>query len=183
MPFEFSRLGLEGLVLIKPLVFSDERGHFMETFRYTDFKQAGIEEKFVQENQSYSLQNVLRGLHFQNPPFAQGKLVRCVLGEIYDVAVDIRKKSPDYGKWEGISLTGDNNLMVYIPPGFAHGFLTLSKEALVSYKTTEIYSPDHEAGIIWNDPDIGIDWRLSSEPILSRKDAELPVLKEAYNNF
>lgn len=183
MPFDFEKLLLPEIILIKPRIFEDDRGFFMETFKKTDFEKAGIKEAFVQENQSHSKNGVLRGLHYQNPPFAQGKLVRCIRGKIFDVAVDIRKGSPQFGKWTAAELSDDNSFMLYVPSGFAHGFLALSDEADVLYKTTGPYSPDHEAGILWNDAEIGIKWPLIDEPRISEKDLELPDLREADNLF
>ena len=149
----------------------------MESYKYSEFFAFGIKERFVQDNHSRSKKGVLRGLHYQRHPKAQGKLVRVVVGEIFDVAVDLRLNSPTYGKWVGERLSAENKRMLYIPPGFAHGFCVLSEEAEVLYKTTEEYSPDHDAGIIWNDPEIGIDWPIE-RPILSPKDAALPMLRE-----
>ncbi|MGC9019580.1 MAG: dTDP-4-dehydrorhamnose 3,5-epimerase, partial [Candidatus Bipolaricaulaceae bacterium] len=166
----------------EPAVFSDERGFFMETYKYSEFAAFGIRERFVQDNHSRSAKGVLRGLHYQNPPKAQGKLVRVIVGEIFDVAVDIRKGSPTYGKWVGVRLSAENKRILYIPPGFAHGFCVLSDMAEVVYKVTEEYSPVHEAGIIWNDPEIGIEWPVE-RPIISPKDAKWPPLREAVNDF
>lgn len=182
MPFSFQRLEIPEVVLIEPKVFQDGRGFFMETYKFSDFAAFGIAERFVQDNHSRSKKSVIRGLHYQNPPKAQGKLVRAVVGEIFDVAVDIRRGSPTYGKWVGEKLSSENKRMLYIPPGFAHGFCVLSAEAEVVYKVTEEYAPEHEAGIIWNDPDIGISWPIAN-PIISEKDAALPCLKEAENRF
>jgi len=192
VPFNFKRLAIADVILIEPRVFGDERGFFMETYKYADFAAFGIEEQFAQDNHSRSTRGVLRGLHYQKPPKAQGKLVRVVVGEIFDVAVDIRsargiardgytpqgKGSPTYGKWVGEVLSAENKRMLYIPPGFAHGFCVLSDVAEVTYKVTEEFSPEHDAGIIWNDPEIGIEWPIK-HPIISPKDAELPRLREA----
>lgn len=182
MPFEFKRLEIPDVILIKPKIFEDARGFFMETYQFSSFAAFGIKETFVQDNQSRSKYGVIRGLHYQNPPKAQGKLVRCVYGEIFDVAVDIRKGSPTYGKWVGVRLSAENKLMLYIPPGFAHGFCVLSKEADVLYKCTSEYDPSAEAGIIWNDPDIGILWPIT-DPIISEKDSKWPRLCMAKNLF
>lgn len=182
MPFKFRTLELPGLIVVESRFFADERGHFAETYRHSDFTAAGIPEHFVQDNHSRSIGGVLRGLHYQKDPKAQGKLVRCLTGRVYDVAVDIRKGSPDYGKWAGIELTGENGTMLYVPPGFAHGFLVLSDQADVVYKCTNEYSPAHDRGIIWNDPDIGIRWQRS-DPLLSDKDARHPRLRDADNEF
>ena len=196
MPFSFERLQIGEVILIKPEVFPDERGFFMETYKYSDFAAFVIKEQFVQDNHSRSTRGVLRGLHYQKPPKAQGKLVRVVVGEVFDVAVDIRSVpgikregnipqangSPTYGKWVGETLSAENKRMLYIPPGFAHGFCVLSEEAELVYKVTEEYSPEHDAGIIWNDPEIGILWPIE-KPIVSTKDAGLPPLREAENDF
>ena len=182
MPFKFTRQSIPEVVIIEPRVLRDERGFFIETYKYSEFEDAGIRESFVQDNHSQSGMGVLRGLHYQINPGAQGKLLRCSKGRIFDVAVDIRKGSPDYGKWIGIELSDENNKLIYIPPGFAHGFLTLSSMAEVFYKCTNEYSPGHERGIAWNDPDININWPVKA-PILSAKDLSFPVLKDADNNF
>ncbi len=182
MPFEFIETEIKGVILIKPRVFGDSRGFFMETYKKSDFEKAGIDTDFVQDNHSKSTKGVLRGLHFQKEPFAQGKLVRCIRGKIFDVAVDIRKGSPTFGKWVGFELSDDNKLMLWIPKGFAHGFLTLSDEAEVIYKVSGgEYAPDYDAGIRWNDPDIGIKWPLDGEPILSEKDKKAPLLREVFS--
>lgn len=163
--------------MIEPVVFQDNRGFFMETYSYREFEKAGIKEKFVQDNHSKSIKGVLRGLHFQIEPFAQSKLVRCIKGEIFDVAVDIRENSPTFKKWYGLVLSEENKKMLYIPKGFAHGFVVLSDIAEVEYKVDNFYSPEHERGIIWNDPEIKIEWPIQN-PILSEKDAKLPTLEE-----
>lgn len=178
MPFRFERLQIPEVVLIEPQVLSDERGFFIEAYKHSDFATSSIKEHFVQDNHSCSMRGVLRGLHYQKSPKAQGKLVRVVVGEIFDVAVAIRKGSPTYGRWVGLTLSAENKRMLYIPPGFAHGFCVLSEEAEVLYKTTKEYAPQYEAGIIWNDPEIGIHWPLENH-IISAKDAELPSLREA----
>ena len=177
MSFTFTHLAIPDVILIEPRVFPDERGFFMESYKYSEFSAFGIKERFVQDNHSHSTKGVLRGLHYQKAPKAQGKLVRVVVGEIFDVGVDIRKGSPTYGKWVGEVLSAENKRMLYIPAGFAHGFCVLSKEAEVLYKTTEEYAPEYDAGIIWNDPKIGIQWPIE-HPILSNKDAALPMLRE-----
>ncbi|HIE59541.1 MAG TPA: dTDP-4-dehydrorhamnose 3,5-epimerase [Persephonella sp.] len=186
MPFEFIKTDIPEVILVKPVVFKDNRGFFMETYKKSNFEKVGINTDFVQDNHSKSIKGVLRGLHYQNEPFAQGKLVRCIRGKIFDVAVDIRKGSPTFGKWIGYELSEENKLMLWIPKGFAHGFLTLSEEAEVIYKVSgEEYSPQYDAGIIWNDPDIGIKWPLDNidEVLLSDKDKNLPNLKNADINF
>jgi dTDP-4-dehydrorhamnose 3,5-epimerase len=182
MPFEFKRLEIPELILIEPTVFYDERGFFMEVYKYSEFLASGIRERFLQDNHSRSRKGVLRGLHYQNPPKAQGKLVWVIVGEVFDVAVDIRKGSPTYGKWVGVLLSAENKRILYVPPGFAHGFCVLSDVAEVVYKVSEEYDANCEAGIIWNDPEIGIVWPIK-EPILSPKDTKWPPLKEAKNGF
>jgi len=182
MPFQFHRLEIPELILVEARRFEDERGFFMETYQRSQFSANGIAEAFVQDNLSYSVRGVLRGLHYQKRPKAQGKLVQVLLGQVFDVAVDIRKRSPTYGKWIGTVLSADSGRILYVPPGFAHGFCVLSKEAAVGYKVTEEYAPDLDRGIRWNDPDIGIQWPIA-DPVLSPKDARLPFLNEADNNF
>ena len=181
MPFTFEKLEIPEVILVKPKVFSDERGFFLESYKKSDFWENGIKEEFMQDNHSKSVKGVLRGLHYQLPPKAQGKLVRCIRGKIFDVAVDIRKNSPTFKKWVAVELSEENKYMLYIPPGFAHGFLTLSEEAEVLYKTTNEYAPELDRGIIWNDPEININWPIEivKEPILSNKDKNLPFLKDA----
>ncbi len=178
MPFEFKRLEIPDVILIKPKVFEDERGFFMETYKKSDFEKAGIKEEFVQDNHSKSKYGVLRGLHFQREPYAQAKIVRCIRGVIYDVAVDLRRDSPTFGKWVGVILSEHNRYQLYIPRGFAHGFVVLSDVAEVVYKVDNIYAPDYETGIIWDDSDIGIGWPVD-DPIVSEKDRKLPTLREA----
>jgi dTDP-4-dehydrorhamnose 3,5-epimerase len=158
MPFKFTPTQLPEVILIEPRVFDDGRGYFLEFYKQSDFKKNDISESFVQDNHSESSKGVLRGLHYQINPKAQGKLIRCIRGEIFDVAIDIRKSSPNFGKWMGDILSADNKKMFYIPVGFAHGFLTLSDVAEITYKTTAEYHPDYEKGIRWDDPDINIDW-------------------------
>ncbi len=182
MPFEFINLNIPDVILVKPKVFRDERGFFMETYKSSDFIKAGITQQFVQDNHSKSTKGTLRGLHYQLNPKAQAKLVRCASGEIFDVAVDIRKGSPTFGKWAGAKLSAENKEMLFIPEGFAHGFLVLSDTAEVLYKAGNIYSPEHDAGILWNDPEIAIDWDIDN-PILSEKDQNHPLLKNSRNNF
>jgi len=181
MPFEFKKLDIPDVVLVIPKVFGDERGFFMETFKKSDFEKFGIKGDWVQDNHSRSKKGVLRGLHYQLEPKAQGKLVRVVRGMVFDVAVDIRKGSPWYGKWVGVILSEENKYMLWIPPGFAHGFLAL-EESEVVYKCTAEYAPELDRGIIWNDPEIGIVWPIEN-PILSPKDSKHPFLKDAENNF
>ena len=162
-------------------MFGDGRGFFFESFNQKAFEEAtGLERVFVQDNHSKSQKGVLRGLHYQLPPMAQGKLVRVVQGEVFDVAVDIRKSSPTFGKWVGALLSADNKAQFWIPEGFAHGFITLSDSAEFLYKTTNYYSPEHESSIIWNDPLLGIDWpQIDIEPSLSKKDNEAPLFANA----
>lgn len=178
MPFEFEKLALDGCVLVKPRVFLDSRGFAMESFKRSDFIKAGIPGDFVQDNHSRSVKGVLRGLHYQRGEAAQGKLVRCVRGAILDVGVDIRRDSPTFGKWLSVELSAENAFVLYLPPTFAHGFLTLSAEAEVLYKCTAEYSPPDEGGVRWDDPDLAIDWGISS-PVLSARDSGLPFLKDA----
>ena len=182
MPFAFKNLDIPEVVLIEPKVFKDERGFFMETYKMPDFVTAGVKANFVQDNHSRSTKGILRGLHYQNPPFAQAKLVRAVKGEIFDVAVDIRTDSPTWGKWIGVILSEENKNILYVPETFAHGFCVLSEVAEVIYKTTNVYSAEAEAGIIWNDEDLNIEWPVK-EPILSEKDKKLPALKDADVKF
>lgn len=170
---------IEGLKVITPTVFGDARGYFMETYNYNDFKEAGIDCKFVQDNQSASKKGVLRGLHFQIN-FPQDKLVRVVRGEVFDVAVDMRKGSPTYGQWYGVKLSEENKKQFFIPKNFAHGFLVLSDYAEFAYKCTDFYHPNDEGGIIYNDPEVGVEWPIEDgmELTLSEKDTKWPTLKE-----
>jgi dTDP-4-dehydrorhamnose 3,5-epimerase len=177
MPFNFSRLAIPDVILIKPRIFSDERGQFLETYKQSEFEGFGISGPFAQGNHSISGRGVLRGLHYQAKPKAQAKLVRVVVGEIFDVAVDIRKNSPTYGQWVAANLSAVNRAILYIPVGFAHGFCVLSESAEVLYMASEEYSPSHERGIIWNDPKLSIDWPIDA-PILSAKDKAWPTLRE-----
>jgi dTDP-4-dehydrorhamnose 3,5-epimerase len=166
------------VLIIEPKVFGDERGFFFESFNQAAFNEAiGQEITFVQDNHSTSAQNVLRGLHYQQPPKAQGKLVRVVQGEVFDAAVDIRKGSKTYGQWVGVVLSAENKKQLWVPPGFAHGFLAMSYNAEFLYKTTDYYSPEHERVLRWNDPEIGIAWPLSGAPILAAKDITGFLLK------
>jgi len=179
MPFEFKRLEVPGIILIKPKVFEDERGFFMEVYEKSAFEKSGIKEP-VQVNHSKSKHNTLRGLHFQREPFSQAKLVRCIRGKILDVAVDLREKSPYFAKYLAIELSEENKKMLYIPRGFAHGFLVLSDFAEVMYMVDNIYAPDYESGLIWNDPDVNIQWP-NNNPVLSQKDQNLPTLRKLIN--
>ena len=168
---------LQGMLILEPQVFSDDRGYFFESFHRERFREAGLDHDFLQDNESKSDKGVLRGLHFQYPPHAQGKLVRVVKGAVLDVAVDIRKGSPTFGKWESVLLTGPNKRMVWIPEGFAHGFLVLEDETVFQYKCTDYYRPESEGCILWNDPDIGINWGTEN-PVLSEKDRQAPTLAD-----
>ncbi|HCP09437.1 MAG TPA: dTDP-4-dehydrorhamnose 3,5-epimerase [Thermodesulfobacterium commune] len=181
MSIIFKKLDLPDVLLIVPKIFKDHRGYFMETYKKSDFEKEGLYVDFIQDNHSYSVKGVLRGFHYQKKPKAQGKLVRCVVGKIFDVAVDIRKNSPTFGKWVGVELSEENGYMLWIPEGFAHGFLVLSDYAHVIYKVSGAeYSPEHDAGIIWNDEDIGVKWPLNKveKVLLSEKDRNLPRLKD-----
>ncbi len=182
MPFRFSRLDLPEVVLIEPKVFPDDRGFFWETYKYSEFARNDIEERFVQENHSHSSRRTLRGLHYQKNPKAQSKIVRVVVGAIFDVVVDIRKGSPRYGHWVGVNLSAENRKMLYIPAGFAHGAWVMSEQAALLYMVSSEYAPECEAGVIWNDPALGIQWP-EYKPILSSRDQMWPVLANADNNF
>jgi dTDP-4-dehydrorhamnose 3,5-epimerase len=169
---------LPGVVILEPRVFGDERGFFLESYNERGFAELGIKERFVQDNHSSSRRNVLRGLHYQIKQ-AQGKLVRAVEGEILDVAVDVRRSSPTFGRWEAVRLSGENKRMLWIPAGFAHGFLVISEKAQVLYKATDYYAPEHERTLMWNDPDLKIDWKLEGDPIVSAKDQRGMTLRDA----
>ena len=172
---------IEGLKVITPTVFGDERGYFMETYNYNDYREAGIDMPFVQDNQSMSVKGVLRGLHYQKQ-YPQGKLVRAVRGTVFDVAVDLRTGSETYGKWFGVVLSAENKKQFYIPEGFAHGFLVLSDEAEFAYKCTDFYHPGDEGGMAWNDPEIGVEWPIEEgmELIISEKDQKWGGLKDTF---
>ena len=172
---------IEGLYVIEPTVFKDERGYFVETYNQNDMKEAGLDMVFVQDNQSMSTRGVLRGLHFQKQ-FPQGKLVRVVRGKVFDVAVDLRSDSKTYGKWFGVELSAENMKQFYIPEGFAHGFLVLSDEAEFCYKCTDFYHPGDEGGLAWNDPEIGVEWPLEAgvDLIISEKDQKWKGLKDTF---
>jgi dTDP-4-dehydrorhamnose 3,5-epimerase len=182
MPFTFQQLAIPGLILIKARRFRDDRGFFLETYKQSAFAAQGIDVSFVQDNYSHSVHRVLRGLHYQKLPQAQGKLVQVLRGEVFDVAVDIRVGSPTYGQWAGMHLSGERFQLLYIPVGFAHGFCVLSDEADFLYKVSADYAPELDAGIVWNDPDIGVEWPIA-DPIVSPKDARLPSLREAEVSF
>lgn len=174
-----TRLDIEGLCIIEPTVHGDHRGYFMETYNQQDMQAEGLDMVFVQDNQSMSRKGVLRGLHFQKQ-FPQGKLVRVIRGSVFDVAVDLRRNSATFGKWYGVELTAENKKQFYLPPGFAHGFVVLSDEAEFCYKTTDFYHPDDEGGLMWNDPDINVQWPLDKvgEVLLSEKDKVNPSFAE-----
>ncbi len=178
MPFEFEKTEIDGVILVKPRVFGDDRGFFLETYKKKDFVQNGILDEFIQDNHSKSQYGVLRGLHYQKAPNVQAKLVRCTKGRIYDVAVDIRKNSPTFLKWVKRELTEENKYQLYIPKGFAHGFVALSDTVEVMYKVAGDYSPKDEGGIKWCDEDINIDWGIDFEPLLSEKDKLSKAVKD-----
>lgn len=183
MAFTFTQVDSpEGLIVATPYVFNDERGFFMETYRSDVFERNGIKEEFVQDNHSKSSRGVIRGVHFQIDPREQSKLVRCTRGEIFDVAVDLRPKSDTFGEWYGIVLSEQNKKMFYIPKGFGHGYSTLSEEAEIVYKVDEYYSREDERGIVFNDPKLAIEWRVSN-PIVSSKDKGLPKFDEDVEYF
>lgn len=177
---QFARLEIQDVVLIVPKVFEDERGFFLESFREDRFLEAGITARFVQDNHSASSRGVLRGLHYQIQQ-SQGKLLRCVAGEIFDVAVDLRRSSPTFGRWVAVTLSAENKQMLWVPPGFAHGVYVLSERAELLYKTSDYYAPQHERSLLWNDPALNISWPLVDDqpPILSKKDAEGIPLSQA----
>ena len=178
MPFTFEKMK-NNSILVTPKSFKDTRGWFLETYKLSDFEANGISGKFVQDNHSYSTYNVLRGIHYQRNPKPQGKLVRCVKGRILDIAVDLRRDSETFKKWISVELSESNQQMLWVPEGFGHGFITLSEEAEINYKCTAEYEPSLDAGIIWNDPDLNIDWTNISPPDLSEKDMRLPALQNS----
>jgi dTDP-4-dehydrorhamnose 3,5-epimerase len=182
--FTIDQTPIDGLYIIEPKVFGDHRGYFMETYNYEDFKSAGLDMVFVQDNQSKSKKGVLRGMHFQTT-YPQGKLVRVIKGEVFDVAVDLRKGSKSYGQWHGVLLSEENKKQFYIPEGFAHGFIVTSEEAEFIYKCTNFYHPEFEGGIAWNDPSVGIKWPLEGieEVLLSEKDKNAPKLNDIKADF
>ena len=182
MPFTFKRLSIPDVILVEPQSFSDDRGFFFESFKESDFFSNGIDKKFVQDNFSHSVNGVIRGLHFQKAPKAQAKLVTVLKGKIFDVAVDIRKNSPTYGKWVSEILSGNTHNLLYVPEGFAHGFCVISDEADVLYKVSNEYSQEHERSIIWNDPKLDIQWPIK-KPIISNKDNKLSLLENLDNDF
>jgi dTDP-4-dehydrorhamnose 3,5-epimerase len=181
---EIIQTGFDGLVVVEPKVFKDERGYFFECYNENSFHEAGLKYIFVQDNQSKSSYGVIRGLHYQLDPYAQTKLVRVLEGKIYDIAVDIRKGSPTFGKWYGIELSDENFLQLVVPKGFAHGFSVLSEKAVILYKCDDFYNREAERGIIFNDPGLAIDWRIEpGKAIVSEKDRKLPFFGEADINF
>ena len=182
MPFTFKRLSIPDVILVEPNSFSDDRGFFFESYKESDFLSNGIDKKFVQDNFSHSVYGVIRGLHFQKTPKAQAKLVTVLKGKIFDVAVDIRKNSPTYGKWVSEILSGDTHNLLYVPEGFAHGFCVISDDADVLYKVSNEYSQEHERSIIWNDPKLDIQWPIK-KPIISNKDNKLSLLENLDNDF
>lgn len=177
--FNFIQTKIPDLYIIEPKVFGDERGYFMESYSQKDFAEAGLTMTFVQDNESKSRKGVLRGLHFQTK-HTQGKLVRVTQGEVWDVAVDLRKGSPTYGQWEGVYLSAENKRQFYVPEGFAHGFVVTSEEAVFNYKCTDFYAPEYDSGLLWNDDEVGIEWPLEGlgEILLSEKDKKQKTLKE-----
>lgn len=176
--FTFIKTSIDGVYIIEPKKYGDNRGYFMETYKESDFCKAGLTYKFIQDNQSKSKKGVLRGLHFQKT-YPQAKLVRCIEGEVFDVCVDLRKNSSTYGKWEGVVLSSEKGNQFMIPRGFAHGFMVLSETATFCYKCDELYHPEDEGGIMWNDPSIDIKWPSIDEVLLSEKDKKHPLLKDA----
>ena len=181
---EIIKTNIEGVIIIEPRIFKDDRGYFFESFSQREFEEKVCKTTFVQDNESKSSYGVLRGLHFQKPPFAQSKLVRVIKGAVLDVAVDIRKGSPTYGQYVSVELTGDNHRQFFIPRGFAHGFSVLSEEVIFQYKCDNFYSPQSEGAIAWNDPDLNIDWRIPiEEVVLSEKDSKHPKLKDLQSVF
>lgn len=179
---EFIQSDITGLLLIKPRVFEDQRGYFYESYNIDVLEKAGIDIIFKQDNVSKSNKDVLRGLHYQNPPYEQGKLVRVIRGSVLDVVVDIRKNSLTYGQWASIILSEENKLIYWIPPGFAHGFLALENDTIFAYKCTEVYNRESEGSIRWNDPDLGIEWGIS-DPVMSEKDKKAPLFKDLQSKF
>ena len=182
MPFRFKSLQIPDVILIDAQTFPDDRGYFSESFKESEFLLNGIKTKFLQDNYSYSVRGVLRGLHYQKNPKAQAKLITVFKGKIFDIAVDIRKNSSTYGNWVGEILSEENHKSLYIPEGFAHGFCVLSDDAYVFYKVTQEYSPEHARGITWNDSKLNITWPIDT-PLLHEKDSQLPLLQDADNNF
>ncbi|MEQ3745124.1 MAG: dTDP-4-dehydrorhamnose 3,5-epimerase [Henriciella sp.] len=185
MALEIERLNLSEVMIIRPKKFGDERGFFSEVWNAEAFAEVGLDMSFVQDNHSYSaVEGTVRGLHYQIPPFAQDKLLRCTRGRILDVVVDIRTGSPNFGKWVSTEISADNWAQIYVPKGFAHGFITLTPDCEVQYKVTAPYSPAHEMSIAWNDPDLAIEWGVESDGVtLSEKDAQAPLLRNVETGF
>ena len=182
MPFSFKRLSIPDIMLVEPQSFPDDRGFFFESFKESEFLSGGIDKKFIQDNFSHSIRGVIRGLHFQKHPKAQAKLVSVLKGEIFDVAVDIRRNSPTFGKWVSEVLSEKNHKLLYVPEGFAHGFCVTTDESYVYYKVSNEYSSEHEQGILWNDPKLNIKWPVT-KPVISEKDSQLPLLENLDNDF
>jgi len=181
---ELIKTDFDGLFIVKPRVFADSRGYFFESYKQELFEKAGITFNPVQDNESRSVEGVIRGLHYQLKPFDQAKLIRVILGKIQDVVVDLRKDSPSYGKWFGAVLDSESKHQLFIPRGFAHGFSVLSELAIIHYKCDNVYNPVHERGILYSDPGLGIDWKLSGKaPVVSDKDLKHPLFRQADNNF
>ncbi len=179
---EIEETKIEGLIIVKPSVFYDERGYFFESYNKDRFEKLGLVSDYVQDNESKSQKGVIRGLHFQKPPFAQGKLVRVIKGAVMDVAVDLRKNSPTYGQWESVELSENNKWMYWIPVGFAHGFLTLENDTIFSYKCTNLYNKASEGSLLWNDTDLDIQWNVE-RPIISEKDTIAPSFASFISPF
>jgi dTDP-4-dehydrorhamnose 3,5-epimerase len=182
MSFTFTPLAIPDVVLIETTTFGDARGAFRETFRDQAFAAAGIPTSFVQDNLSRSALGVVRGIHFQRPPHAQGKLVSCPFGRVFDVAVDLRAGSPTFGRWVGAELSGDNGSLLWVPPGFGHGFASLAPDSLLAYKVTDYYSGPHDGAIAYDDPEIGVEWGVD-DPVLSDKDRSAPRLADCDHGF
>ena len=181
---EIIKTPIDGLLVIEPRVFNDARGYFCETYNQARYQEAGIDAVFVQDNQSCSSYGVVRGLHFQKPPYTQAKLVSCTQGRVLDVAVDLRKDSPSYGKWHAVELSEENHRQYFIPKGFAHGFSVLSEKAVFTYKCDNLYHPESEGGLLLSDPDLAIDWQVPAEArIISDKDTKHPLLRDLDNPF
>lgn len=175
---------IEGLLIIEPRVFHDTRGYFVETYNEQRYREAGVDAMFVQDNQSCSTYGVVRGLHFQKPPYTQAKLVSCTKGRVLDVAVDLRKESPTYGKWFSVELSEENHRQFYIPRGFAHGFSVLSEQAVFTYKCDNLYHPEAEGGLLLSDPDVAIDWQVPEDKrVISEKDTKHPLFKDLVSPF
>ena len=175
---------IDGLLIIEPRVFHDARGYFVETYNVKRYREAGVDATFVQDNQSCSAYGVVRGLHFQKPPYTQAKLVSCTKGRVLDVAVDLRKESPTYGKWYAVELSEENHRQFYIPRGFAHGFSVLSEQAVFTYKCDNLYHPEAEGGLLLSDPDVAIDWQVPEDKrVISEKDTKHPLFKDLISPF